>query len=168
MLGLLSQPTEEEVKRAFRRLALKYHPDKVLTREKSFPKHHSIFHIIIVSLIFLLISFSKFISCRMTLSGRRKNSRKLTKRTKRCWPKTGRRSPGARKVNGKARNPLSVPAVGRLWRTGTLTSAIYNYTRGIDDEIEMWPSSPSFNLMKCWPADVGQFLRLVMSNEIDN
>ena len=93
----------------------------------------------------------------MTLSGRRKNSRKLTKRTKRCWPKTGRRSPGARKVNGKARNPLSVPAVERLWRTGTLTSAIYNYTRGIDDEIEMWPSSPSFNLMKCWRADVGQF-----------
>ena len=57
VLGLLSQPTEEEVKRAFRRLALKYHPDKVLTREKSFAKHHSIFHIIIVSLIFLLISF---------------------------------------------------------------------------------------------------------------
>ena len=31
VLGLLSQPTEEEVKRAFRRLALKYHPDKVLS-----------------------------------------------------------------------------------------------------------------------------------------
>ena len=29
MLGLLKEPTEEEVKRAFRRLALKYHPDKV-------------------------------------------------------------------------------------------------------------------------------------------
>ena len=89
----------------------------------------------------------------MTLSGRRKNSRKLTKRTKLCLPRTGRRSPGARKVNGKARNPFSVPAVERLWRTGTLTSAIYNCTRGIDDEIEMWPSSPSFNLMKCWPTE---------------
>ena len=31
VLGLLKEPTEEEVKRAFRRLALKYHPDKVLT-----------------------------------------------------------------------------------------------------------------------------------------
>ena len=30
VLGLLTEPTEEEVKRAFRRLALKYHPDKVL------------------------------------------------------------------------------------------------------------------------------------------
>ena len=30
VLGLLKEPTEEEVKRAFRRLALKYHPDKVL------------------------------------------------------------------------------------------------------------------------------------------
>ena len=29
VLGLLKEPTEEEVKRAFRRLALKYHPDKV-------------------------------------------------------------------------------------------------------------------------------------------
>ena len=55
VLGLLSQPTEEDVKRAFRKLALKYHPDKVL--KKSFPKHHSIFHIIIVFLIFMLISF---------------------------------------------------------------------------------------------------------------
>ena len=31
VLGLLKEPTEEEVKRAFRRLALKYHPDKVFT-----------------------------------------------------------------------------------------------------------------------------------------
>ena len=30
VLGLLAEPTEDEVKRAFRRLALKYHPDKVL------------------------------------------------------------------------------------------------------------------------------------------
>ena len=51
VLGLLSQPTEEEVKRAFRRLALKYHPDKVLTREKKFsitpfhfPYYHSFSH----------------------------------------------------------------------------------------------------------------------------
>ena len=36
VLGLLSQPTEEDVKRAFRKLALKYHPDKVITREKGF------------------------------------------------------------------------------------------------------------------------------------
>ena len=32
VLGLLKEPTEDEVKRAFRRLALKYHPDKVLTQ----------------------------------------------------------------------------------------------------------------------------------------
>ena len=29
VLGLARDPTEEEVKKAFRRLALKYHPDKV-------------------------------------------------------------------------------------------------------------------------------------------
>ena len=30
VLGLLGEPSEEQVKKAFRRLALKYHPDKVM------------------------------------------------------------------------------------------------------------------------------------------